>query len=57
MKDDGYKAVFLGIGLPNGKRDPIFKDLTEDMGFFTSKDFLPKVSAGSKPSKFLIVSK
>ncbi|XP_065566946.1 dihydropyrimidine dehydrogenase [NADP(+)]-like isoform X2 [Artemia franciscana] len=50
MKDDGYKAVFLGIGLPNGKRDPIFKDLTEDMGFFTSKDFLPKVSAGSKPN-------
>ncbi|XP_044748959.1 dihydropyrimidine dehydrogenase [NADP(+)] [Coccinella septempunctata] len=41
-------AVFVGIGLPQPKVDPIFKDLDESMGFFTSKSFLPKVSEASK---------
>ncbi|XP_026487156.2 dihydropyrimidine dehydrogenase [NADP(+)] [Vanessa tameamea] len=45
---DGHSAVFLGIGLPEPKSIPIFKDLTTDMGFYTSKDFLPLVSKGSK---------
>ncbi|XP_050345851.1 dihydropyrimidine dehydrogenase [NADP(+)] [Nymphalis io] len=45
---DGHSAVFLGIGLPEPKNIPIFKDLTKDMGFYTSKDFLPLVSKGSK---------
>lgn len=41
-------AVFVGIGLPQPKIDPIFKDLNESMGFYTSKSFLPKVSEASK---------
>ncbi|XP_060065318.1 dihydropyrimidine dehydrogenase [NADP(+)]-like [Ylistrum balloti] len=48
LKEQGYEAVFLGIGLPDSKRIPIFQDLTEEMGFYTSKDFLPKVSRASK---------
>uniref|UniRef100_A0A8W8J4G9 Dihydropyrimidine dehydrogenase [NADP(+)] n=2 Tax=Magallana gigas TaxID=29159 RepID=A0A8W8J4G9_MAGGI len=48
LKKEGYEAVFLGIGMPNPKKIPIFADLTEPMGFYTSKDFLPKVSAASK---------
>ncbi|XP_045772205.1 dihydropyrimidine dehydrogenase [NADP(+)] [Maniola jurtina] len=46
LKD--HAAVFLGIGMPEPKSIPIFKDLTPDMGFYTSKDFLPLVSKGSK---------
>ncbi|XP_069686941.1 dihydropyrimidine dehydrogenase [NADP(+)] isoform X1 [Periplaneta americana] len=46
--EDGYKAVFLGIGLPEPKIIPEFVGLTEDMGFYTSKSFLPVVSKGSK---------
>ncbi|XP_060802802.1 dihydropyrimidine dehydrogenase [NADP(+)] [Amyelois transitella] len=45
---EGTDAVFLGIGLPEPKVEPIFKDLTQEMGFFTSKSFLPLVSKGSK---------
>ncbi|CAH0750695.1 unnamed protein product [Diatraea saccharalis] len=48
LLDDGHAAVFLGIGLPEPKSVPIFKGLTQHMGFFTSKDFLPLVSRGSK---------
>lgn len=48
LKKDGYTAVFIGIGLPNPKSIPIFENLTEEMGFFTSKDFLPKVTKASK---------
>ncbi len=44
-----YKAVFLGIGLPNPKRIPIFEGLTIEQGFFTSKEFLPLVAKASKP--------
>jgi len=49
LKESGFDAVFLGIGLPNPKRVHPFQNLTEEMGFFTSKDFLPKVALGSKP--------
>lgn len=42
-------AVFLGIGLPEPSVNSIFKGLTTDQGFYTSKDFLPQVAAGSKP--------
>ncbi|XP_056632746.1 dihydropyrimidine dehydrogenase [NADP(+)] [Diorhabda sublineata] len=47
------KAIFIGIGLPQPKLDPVFENLTEKMGFYTSKSFLPKVSMASKenPSK------
>ena len=43
------KAIFLGIGNPEPKVIPIFKGLSEDQGFFTSKSFLPKVAKASKP--------
>lgn len=46
LKDSA--AIFVGIGLPEPKVDPLFKDLTPEMGFYTSKSFLPKVSSGSK---------
>lgn len=46
---DGTDAIFLGIGLPQPIVNPIFKGLTSDSGFYTSKDFLPLVSKGSKP--------
>lgn len=49
LKADGYSALFIGIGKPQANLIPIFKDLTEEMGFFTSKSFLPKVSRASKP--------
>uniref|UniRef100_V5GTH2 Dihydropyrimidine dehydrogenase [NADP(+)] n=1 Tax=Anoplophora glabripennis TaxID=217634 RepID=V5GTH2_ANOGL len=42
------KAIFIGIGLPQPKINPLFKDLTPEMGFYTSKSFLPKVSKASK---------
>lgn len=45
----GYKVVFIGIGNPEPKKIPIFESLTEANGFFTSKDFLPKVAKASKP--------
>lgn len=48
LKKDGCEAVFVGIGLPDAKRIPIFEGLTESMGFYTSKDYLPKVAASSK---------
>lgn len=46
--NNGTVAVFLGIGLPQAKIAPVFKGLTEAQGFFTSKDFLPRVADGSK---------
>lgn len=47
--EEGCDAIFIGIGLPQPKTIPIFQNLTPDMGYFTSKSFLPKVSKGSKP--------
>ncbi|XP_040422163.1 dihydropyrimidine dehydrogenase [NADP(+)] isoform X1 [Cygnus olor] len=49
LKEDGYKAVFIGIGLPESNRDSIFQGLRMDQGFYTSKDFLPLVAMASKP--------
>lgn len=49
LQNSGYKAIFLGIGLPEPKKVPIFSALTEEMGFFTSKSFLPRVAKSSKP--------
>ncbi|XP_067935527.1 dihydropyrimidine dehydrogenase [NADP(+)]-like [Watersipora subatra] len=49
LRDEGYGAIFLGLGLPNPNVIPIFKGLTEAMGFWTSKSFLPLVAAASKP--------
>lgn len=49
MKSEGYAAVFVGIGLPEPKKISAFKGLKKEQGFYTSKDFLPQVSAASKP--------
>ncbi|XP_011641125.1 dihydropyrimidine dehydrogenase [NADP(+)] [Pogonomyrmex barbatus] len=49
LQHAGYKAIFLGIGLPDPKNIPIFENLTSEMGFFTSKSFLPIVAKSSKP--------
>ena len=44
LKDEmNCQAVFLGLGNPEPKVIPMFKDLTEQQGFYTSKGFLPKV--------------
>jgi len=48
MKSDGFGAVFIGIGNPEPKTIPIFDDLTENDGYYTSKSFLPKVAKASK---------
>ncbi|XP_075219147.1 dihydropyrimidine dehydrogenase su(r) [Lycorma delicatula] len=50
LKSEGYKAIFVGIGLPEAKTIPIFSHLSKEMGFYTSKSFLPEVSKASKPS-------
>ncbi|XP_023247062.1 dihydropyrimidine dehydrogenase [NADP(+)] isoform X2 [Copidosoma floridanum] len=49
LKDAGYEVIFLGFGLPEPKSVPIFEGLSREMGFYTSKNFLPAVSMGSKP--------
>jgi dihydropyrimidine dehydrogenase (NADP+) len=51
LGEHGCKAVFLGIGLPNPNIDPMFKDLTSNEGFYTSKNFLPIISKCSKAGK------
>jgi len=48
LKDQGYQAVFIGIGNPEPKTLPMFKGLSEEQGYYTSKGFLPKVSLASK---------
>ncbi|KAM9789919.1 dihydropyrimidine dehydrogenase [NADP(+)] [Neosynchiropus ocellatus] len=48
LKEEGYKAVFIGIGLPQANRAQVFQGLTMDQGFYTSKDFLPMVATASK---------
>ena len=45
----GFAAVFIGIGNPEPKKIPIFEKLDEAQGFFTSKDFLPKVRISFNP--------
>ncbi|KAH9399748.1 hypothetical protein TYRP_017740 [Tyrophagus putrescentiae] len=46
--EQNYDCLFIGIGLPEAKRDPVFQGLEQAHGFFTSKDFLPAVSKASK---------
>lgn len=56
---EGFEAIFLGFGLPDPKSIPIFEGLTEDNGFYTSKDFLPRVASASKPGMpyFMLLQK
>jgi dihydropyrimidine dehydrogenase (NADP+) len=49
LHSDGFRAVFIGIGMPEPKRAPIFEGLTMANGFYTSKEFLPLVAKASKP--------
>ena len=49
LKDDGFGVVFLGFGMPNPNIDKVFTGLVPSQGFYTSKDFLPKVAKASKP--------
>lgn len=49
LRKDGFETVFVGIGLPKPKSIPVFDNLTQQQGFYTSKDFLPLVSKASKP--------
>ena len=49
LRDGGAEAVFVAIGLPAPMRDDCFDGLGVENGFWTSKDFLPKVAAASKP--------
>ena len=55
LREQGYKAVFVGIGMPDPKKIPLFEDLTKEQGFYTSKDFLPVVAAASKAGTAQIV--
>ncbi|XP_030629124.1 dihydropyrimidine dehydrogenase [NADP(+)] [Chanos chanos] len=48
LKEEGYQAVFIGIGLPQANKHKIFEGLTMEHGFYTSKDFLPLVAKASK---------
>ncbi|KAM7532811.1 hypothetical protein Aperf_G00000129029 [Anoplocephala perfoliata] len=48
LRADGFKAIFLGFGLPNSHSISVFEGLTAEQGYFTSKAFLPRVSAASK---------
>jgi dihydropyrimidine dehydrogenase (NADP+) len=48
LRDQGHEAIFLGFGLPNPVSSSIFKGLDTSKGFYTSKEFLPKVAKASK---------
>ncbi|EGC37613.1 dihydropyrimidine dehydrogenase [Dictyostelium purpureum] len=48
LHQQGYEVVYLGIGMPEPKIDPVFNGLTTPEGFYTSKEFLPLVSKASK---------
>lgn len=49
FQNNGAKAVFVGIGMPEPKKVGVFDGLTQEQGFYTSKDYLPLVAAASKP--------
>lgn len=54
---DKYEAVFVGVGKPQPKIASIFRSLTKENRFFTSKEFLPLVSQASKSNFELKSSK
>uniref|UniRef100_A0A4W4FIT6 Dihydropyrimidine dehydrogenase [NADP(+)] n=1 Tax=Electrophorus electricus TaxID=8005 RepID=A0A4W4FIT6_ELEEL len=49
LREEGYQAIFIGIGLPQANKHRIFEGLSMEQGFYTSKDFLPLVAKASKP--------
>lgn len=56
LKEQGAAAVFIGIGNPEPKIDPLFEGLTIENGFYTSKNYLPAVAAASKPGKLDMIT-
>ncbi|XP_071983300.1 dihydropyrimidine dehydrogenase [NADP(+)] isoform X1 [Engystomops pustulosus] len=48
LKEEGFAAIFIGIGLPEPKIEDVFSGLKIEQGFYTSKDFLPIVAKASK---------
>lgn len=52
---EGVMAVFIGIGMPEPKRAPIFEGLGPANGFYTSKEFLPLVAKASKPGECVLL--
>ncbi|XP_075038434.1 dihydropyrimidine dehydrogenase [NADP(+)] isoform X2 [Mixophyes fleayi] len=48
LKEEGFAAIFIGIGLPEPKVEDVFSGITVGQGFYTSKDFLPQVAKASK---------
>lgn len=49
LQQQGYEAIFVGIGMPQAKPFGVFKGLGREQGYYSSKDFLPEVARGSKP--------
>lgn len=49
LRADGFKAVFVGTGVPDPVVIPAFQGLSEKEGFYTSKSFLPQAATASKP--------
>lgn len=47
-QEQGFDAVFLGVGLPKPKVSPVFEGLGTDVGVHNSKDYLIQVARGSK---------
>ncbi|KAM4021626.1 dihydropyrimidine dehydrogenase [NADP(+)] isoform 1-T1 [Anomaloglossus baeobatrachus] len=48
LKEEGFAAIFIGIGLPEPKIEDVFHGLKIEQGFYTSKGFLPLVAKASK---------
>uniref|UniRef100_A0A671MFC4 Dihydropyrimidine dehydrogenase [NADP(+)] n=1 Tax=Sinocyclocheilus anshuiensis TaxID=1608454 RepID=A0A671MFC4_9TELE len=47
LKEEGYKAVFIGIGLPQANRHKLFDGLSTEQALYAF--FLPLVTKASKP--------
>ncbi|XP_065172464.1 dihydropyrimidine dehydrogenase [NADP(+)]-like isoform X2 [Atheta coriaria] len=48
LLSEGACAIYLAIGLPQPRLLPMFKGLTANMGFYTSKSFMPLATKASK---------
>jgi len=48
LHEQGYKAVFASIGMDEPNKAACFQGLGPEQGVWTSKEFLPRVSGGSK---------
>eukprot|EP00056_Hartaetosiga_gracilis_P022406 m.30195 g.30195 ORF g.30195 m.30195 type:complete len:994 (+) comp9622_c0_seq1:165-3146(+) len=48
LEEDGFEAVFLGVGKMAPRRVNVFDGMTSDKGYFHSKEFLLQTSHASK---------